>query len=139
MLEQPKRRSTLDILLNIIVALVILGAMVPASYYTVFRWADAAICIPRAASRIGVAPNRDAITNYLDERLTPGMFRGDAINILKTVGPIDSNGRSSLNVDESASEVFTIHICMHPMNNISVTLTYSRDAKYLSGFFYGAP
>ncbi len=106
------------------------GCVFACLFLTVFRWADNAACVSRAARHFGIEASNQALYDYVQNQLTPGMTRDEVLVTLRQIGPVSvDQGTEALN--GQIADTVRLNICWHPMNSIILFARYSADDSKL--------
>jgi hypothetical protein len=112
----------------VVILLAVCGT--PVLFFWVVPWVDSSICVPRAAGRIGVAPNYDAIRGYIVNHLKSDMTRGEVIAMLQQIGPLETTTSKSSYQQETIDDT-RIMMCSYPFNNIELITRYSAAGRFV--------
>lgn len=102
-------------------------------YFTLFRELDAAICIPRVSRKLEINPDQNHVYQYVKKQITPGLSKAEVMDRLSKIGITSIKGTTVLS-NGTIREGIEIKICLHPLNNILVLNSYSKDWILLGSF-----
>lgn len=105
--------------------LVLTACAVPALILWVIPYADAAVCVPRAAQSAGVAPSYQAIEQYIVDNTANGLSRAQVTTALQKLGPLQIRSDQSVS-DETVDDIW-INLCIDPLNNVEIAVAYSGN------------
>src|SRR4051812_6290769 len=124
--RQPVLRALRAWILFAGLALVIIAGICPFPFQFMLAPIEAAVCVPRAASRAGVAPSRAAIEQFIVESAAKGEPRIIVNAALSRLGPLEINQQAGLEPATSLDTI-TIKMCLDPLISISLDVQYSAD------------
>lgn len=127
-----KRFSPKKITQSIVIILVLFLCF-GAAYFTIFRTLDSSICIPRISKKLGIQAGIDQVYQYVKNQLTPGMKKTEVMDRLSKIGETTIEGTTEL-ANGSIREGIELRICSHPLNNILILNSYSKDWTLLGAY-----
>jgi hypothetical protein len=90
------------------------------------RWIESWVCIQRAAYRLDVQPEPQAIFDYANRSLSPGMTSQQVRIQLEKIAPIRVGHRYDLQ-DGSALETIELRLCAYSWNNLLFDVMYDAQ------------
>jgi hypothetical protein len=117
----PRPRRFVRWVIGLTAALMMALCAVPVLAFWVVPWADAAICMPRAAKNVGVPATYAAIRLYIIDHMKPGMTRGEVQTALIPLGSLE------ITSSDSGTDTMWINMCLVPFNNFTLFLHYKPD------------
>jgi hypothetical protein len=127
------KRISLKRITQLIVITLVLFLCFGAGYFTVFRAVDSSICIPRVSKKLGIRADVNQVYQYVKDQLTPGMKKTEVMDRLGKIGEITIKGTTEL-ANGSIREGVELRICSHPLNNILILNSYSKDWTLLGAY-----
>lgn len=127
------KRFSLKRMTQIIVITLVLFLCFGVGYFTVFRAVDSSICIPRISKKLGIRADVNQVYQYVKDQLTPGMKKTEVMDRLGKIGEITIKGTTEL-ANGSIREGVELRICSHPLNNILILNSYSKDWTLLGAY-----
>jgi hypothetical protein len=92
---------------------------------------DRGLCIPNAASRVGVAPTYGALYGYINDSVRPDMTLDNALAILQKMGPVTIPFSTKIG-ENKIRDAVVIDTCLYPMNDVSVYIYYDEDTRKIT-------
>ncbi len=126
-----KKRNSLK---NIIILLGAIIILAPCFYFTIYRYIDSSICIPKVAKEIGVEPSQSGIYGYIEDTINDGMSHEEILDALDEVGHAIVTQKWDLS-NGGYRETVVMRICSHVLNNPVLYMTFSYD-EYLEDWMF---
>jgi hypothetical protein len=124
---------TLKHITQLIEITIILLLCLGLGYFTFFRAIDTSICIPRVSKKLGIRADINQVYQHVKDQLTPGMKKTEVMDRLGKIGEITIKGTTEL-ANGSIREGVELRICSHPLNNILILNSYSKDWTLLGAY-----
>lgn len=127
------KRCSLKSIAQLFLIFLIIFLCFGVGYFTVFRAVDSSICIPRVAKKLGIQADINQVYQYVKDQLTPGIEKTEVMDKLGKIGEITIKGTTEL-ANGSIREGVELRICSHPLNNILILNSYSKDWKLIDAY-----
>ena len=127
--QAPVQRRGIWVL-GALVALILVATLCRFPLDLLFAPIDAAVCVPRVASQVGVAPSFSAVEQFISDNVTKGKSRGEVNAILSRLGPLQIVSQPGL-TPTTTLDFITINMCLDPLNDPNISVQYSTSGQVI--------
>ncbi len=113
-------------LLIVVLLLIFFICLLPYLFYLTYPQIDKYFCLYKVGDRLGIQGNDAAISEYIINKIKPGMTEKQILQKFEEIGSIEKVNEGT-NTDNLIMKNYDLHICSIPPHYLSFRLFFTQE------------